>query len=443
MKHKPATRRAFAALVPATLLLAISGHAQETQPATPPAAPVQQTVAPPPVVPTVSPPAATAPAATLASPPPVAPTVTAPSVAPTATAAPEEAAPVPQTATRTTTTRTQTRSTPVARTPAPARAQPAPAPAAVAAAPAAAPMEVTPAPATSAPVEATAPAPATETVSQSAATQQSAPIWPWLLGGLVVLVGAIAFIMMRRRRAYEEEAYYEEPYVETEAVEAAPIRDEPAPFAPDPEPQFLRTTPLAAAIRNEPAPVAAEDAELVKPEEEEVASLTEGEAPVADRPWLEMSLRPVRAGTNVDEALVEIELTVGNSGSVAAQDVRISTFMFAAEPANGSEMERMLIERGDDGVPPVTIEPGEGTRVDATLALSKADLIESTNGAILPIIVADARYILPDGSEGRTSASFTIGVSEEGTPAMSPIQLNERSMHDEVEARLHGVPEHA
>ncbi len=103
----------------------------------------------------------------------------------------------------------------------------------------------------------------------------------------------------------------------------------------------------------------------------------------------------------------------------------------------------MLVERGEDGVPPVTIEPGEGTRVDATLALSKAGLIESTNGSILPIVVADARYTLPDGSEGRTSASFAIGVSEEGTPAMSPIQLNERGMHDEVEARLHGVPEHA
>jgi hypothetical protein len=156
-----------------------------------------------------------------------------------------------------------------------------------------------------------------------------------------------------------------------------------------------------------------------------------------------MSLRPVRAGTNVDEALVEIELTIGNSGSVAAEDVRISTFMFASQPAHGTDMERMLIERGDDGVPLVTIRPGEGTRVDATLALSKAELIESTDGSILPIIVADARYTLPDGSEGRTSASFTIGVSEEGGPEMAPIQLSERAMHDDVEARLHGVPEHA
>jgi MYXO-CTERM domain-containing protein len=284
-------------------------------------------------------------------------------------------------------------------------------------------------------------------VTQSTTATESAPIWPWLVAGLVALIAVAGFLVMRRRRE-DEEVYYEEPYVE-EAVEAAPIRSEPAPFAPDPEPQFLRTAPLVAAplaaavVSDEPAPVAAEEASLAKPEAEEVASLTDADAPVADRPWLEMSLRPVRAGTNVDEALVEIELTVGNSGSVAAQDVRISTFMFASGPAGDGDVERMLIERGDDGVPPVTIRPGEGTRVDATLALSKADLIESTNGSILPIIVADARYTLPDGSEGRTSASFTIGVSEEGGPAMAPIQLNERAMHDDVEARLHGVPEHA
>ena len=230
---------------------------------------------------------------------------------------------------------------------------------------------------------------------------------------------------------------------EVQPAPAPPVQTQtvaPPPVVPTIAPPAATVTPPPAVT---PTVTAAPEATLAKPEAGEVASLTEADAPVADRPWLEFSLRPVRAGTNVDEALVEIELTVGNSGSVAAKDVRISTFMFASGPASDSDMERMLVERGDDGVPPVTIKPGEGTRVDATLALSKADLIESTNGSILPIVVADARYTLPDGSEGRTSASFTIGVSEEGSPAMSPILLNERAMHDDVEARLQGVPAHA
>ena len=58
MKQQPANRRAFAALIPATLLLAAPALAQDLQPA--PAPPVQ-TVAPPPVVPTIVPQAATTP----------------------------------------------------------------------------------------------------------------------------------------------------------------------------------------------------------------------------------------------------------------------------------------------------------------------------------------------------------------------------------------------
>ncbi len=62
-------------------------------------------------------------------------------------------------------------------------------------------------------------------------------------------------------------------------------------------------------------------------------------------------MRPVRAGSSADDALVEIELTVGNSGSVAAHDVRISTFMFASEAASQSEMDRLLLERNPRSQP--------------------------------------------------------------------------------------------
>lgn len=242
-------------------------------------------------------------------------------------------------------------------------------------------------------------------------TTDQAATWPWILGGLLALLGVIGLFVMRRRSADIDEPVYEEPYVEPVAQRA----------------------PIVS-----PA--------LAEPEAAEVAELTAGDAPIADRPWLELALRPVRAGVSADEALVEFELTVGNSGSVKAKDVRISTFLFAKKPASDAEMERMLIRRGEDnedGVSPVTIAPGEGARIDGTLALPKAQLIETTNGSILPFIVADARYTLADGSQGRTSASFTIGVSEEGSPAMSPLSLTNRGMHDEVEARLCGVPEHA
>jgi hypothetical protein len=150
-----------------------------------------------------------------------------------------------------------------------------------------------------------------------------------------------------------------------------------------------------------------------------------------------MAMRPVRAGTNVDEALVEIELTVGNSGSVAADDVRISTFMFANAPA-ADEMERLLVERDGEAVPSVRIKPGEGTTLEATLALPRSEL----SGSVSPIIVADARYPLPGGGEGHTAALFRISVSDDGE-TMTAIPTDRAHMFDEVTAELEGVPERA
>jgi hypothetical protein len=56
------------------------------------------------------------------------------------------------------------------------------------------------------------------------------------------------------------------------------------------------------------------------------------------------------------------------------------------------------------------------------------------------VVVADARYRLPDGSEGRTHASFAFGLpSGDG---LAPFDADEPSgLRDDVEARLHGEPE--
>ena len=255
--------------------------------------------------------------------------------------------------------------------------------------------------------------------------------------------------MGRRRREdyYEEDTAYttDEPvYVEPEPVAAAPVIApvtvaEPAPRK---EPEYLRrSAPLSTPV--EPVVAAPDEVHMEKASSDDVEALTAGE-PVAERPWLEFAMRPVRAGTNVDEALVEIELTVGNAGSVDAKDVRISTFLLSADP-NGSEMERLLVNPPADATTdPVTIKPGEGKRIDATLALLKADMGEVLPDAFRPIVVADARYTLADGTEGRTSASFLVGVTpEEGGPGLEPIELTRSSMHENVGAELAREPQHA
>ena len=150
-------------------------------------------------------------------------------------------------------------------------------------------------------------------------------------------------------------------------------------------------------------------------------------------------MRPVRAGTSWDSTIVEFELTVGNTGDAPARDVRISTFMFAAGAAGASEMERMLIDPpADAAVTEVDIAAGERhpCRRDDVAAARRRLSDES----VLPVVVADARYRLPDGTEGHTQPSSRSAFrSGEG---LDPFPTDRTSgLLEGVEARLHGEPE--
>jgi len=385
MKHTPNRHRIAIAALSAAILLPIAPVFGQEAPA----------ASPPPVV-TVSPP----PPVFVAPPPPVA---TAPP--PVARPAPPPAAaarPAPRTQ-RTTTVR------PRATAPAPRQRAPAPAPVAAPTPTAAAPI---------APV-AELPAPiAAEPVAVPVETPAAAggSLLPWFIGG-ALLIAALAFFGLRRRRGADE--VYEE-----------------APAADHAEPAAIADR----AIVETPAIVAAREAEAEEPGIEDAAqadvdALAAESAPVAGRPWLEFLMRPVRAGTNQDDAVVQFELTVGNTGTVAATDVKISTWMVAA--GKGTDMERMLIEPpAGASVSEVDIAAGDGARVDGELALSKGDLDEP----VLPVVVADARYRLPGGGEGRTRASFAIGMTEGDELVPFPID-RASGLFEDVEARLHGEPE--
>jgi len=382
-----------------------------------------------------------APVVTVAPPPPVvtAPPAPAPVLRTTPAPTPRlqiaipEADPAPARAART------ARAAPRASAPA-RRAAPARAPAATPA-PAAAPAPA-PAAAPAAPVAQTLPPPPAEIpapVAPAAETADSGGIGallPWIIGGILLVAAAAFFLFGRRRRRDEvyDETYDEEPVVAAEPGFArAPVAETPyvAPVEPAP---IIAAAPAAETLA---AAREVEEPEVVEADEADVEALTESAAPVDGRPWLEFLMRPVRAGTSQDDAIVQFELTVGNTGTVAAQDVRISTWMVAA--GEGTDMERSLIEAPADAqVSEVDIAAGDGARVEAEHAVSKAGLGDAP---VLPVVVADARYRLPDGSEGRTHAAFAIGMQGEDEE-LSPFPTDRASgLRENVEARLHGEPE--
>jgi hypothetical protein len=365
-------RNAAAMLLAAAAFPSVPLFAQET------------TVVQPPVVVVVPPPVAVTPTAPVAAAPVLTPTAPAPiNVAPAPVAAPAieripapvAEAPAPRTTRTITRTTTATRPAPRTVAPAPVAANEVPANVV--------PAEVAPAPVAEAPAE-VAPAPVAETPAPIPAeqpVQRTTSIWPWLLGGLVI-AGLIAFFMRRRRTA--DEVYYEE-------VDEAPIyADEPEMIAP------VATAPFVEEM---------------------------------GQPSLNLAMRPIRAGVDEDEARVEFELTVDNNGSAAARDIHISTWMIPAGSV-GSDMEQMLIQPSAD-TDVSTVEAGDSTRIDGAVWLPTDRLTEDS---VLPVVVAEARYIGNDGVEERTTASFAVGVPVDGELAHFDIE-NPSGMHDDVEAR--------
>ena len=439
MRHKNLNRAATALLLAGVAFPLQMVAAQDSAP------PVID--APPPVTTT---PAPTPPV--INAPPPVAAPVPAPSLSTQPVTQP--AAPATQPRAERTTTRSEPRPAPVrsrARSVS-AAAEPAPA----AAAPPAEAVAMPPAEAAAPPAPLALPPAPVEAPMLADASEAGSPTWTWLLAALgVAALGLFAWMLMRRRRRddeliYEDEAYYHEP-------PAAPAKPDLAYFTPAAaaaalatpavaqEPPMVAPTaavapaamPLSGSESRTPAREAVASADRVsvgEPDPADVEALAaESRAPLG-RPWIEFLMRPVRAGTTGDDAVVEFELTVGNTGSVSAEDVKISTWMFAAGSAAESEMERMLIEPPAEAkLSEISIPAGDGARVEASLALPKSALRDS----VLPVVVADARYRLPDGSEGRTSASFEVGMPD--GESLEPFPTDRSSgLLETIGARLHG-----
>ena len=438
MKQCQTPLRPRAALLISAAFLATPAFAQEAAP--------QQTVTPPPAVEASAPQAAApAPEVRMAPAAPVVQSV--PSVeqqmAGSANQAPSttDAAPARTARAERSVPRAETRAAAQPRQAAPV-AQPASAATQQAATPAPAPVAQSQ-PAEPAAQPAAPAADVVQTTETTTETTRSTSLVPWILGGLAVILAAAAAIFLLRRRRTDDDLLVRETATTTEPVAARPI-PQPVALRGDIGLAAATAAPVMAPVVADRQPIAepvAEahvEAKLAEADEAVLEHVVDAPAPVANRPWLELGLRPVRAGTSEDEALVDIELTVGNAGDTPARDVRISTFLLA--DAETSEMEQLLTRHGPAAdVPPVTIDAGDGTRVDAHLAVPKGEL----GRTFTPVVVAEARYRLPDGREGRTSAAFRIGRAAPAAEGVGPIGATRPHLVEDLEAELLGTPAHA
>lgn len=299
---------------------------------------------------------------------------------------------------------------PVVPAPAPlATATPAPSPTATLARPRAEPPErpreraltptprptTTPTPAATA-TPAAAPSP-TATASPAAPIEtvvlpqadSRAPLWPWLVGGAVLLLALAAWLL--RRHAEDEEETVEE-------VVAAP-----------PEPAAVPVPPAAA--------------------------------PVAT-PRLELELRPTRAGLNLLTATVEAEVIVRNGGDAAATGIRAAVALTSASGAEADALAAIAAQPvTKPDTPPFSLLPGEERRFRAVAALPH-DAIQPLTVAnrpiFVPLVAVTAQWLDGDAPR-RTTRGFAVGVERVDSAKLAPLWLDvpPRS-YDSVAARPHG-----
>jgi hypothetical protein len=345
------------------------------------------------------------------------PTVQAPPAAATPAPAPEAAAPAPATvfaapkpvvqnapppgpqaedlarqAQADAAARRSARSAPAPRAAAPVRAERVTQTTTTTAAPvAAAPAAVTPAPAPEAvPTPAEAPtvaAPVADTPTPAATTQQTTTTttfnWTWI-GVAIAAIAAIGALLFFRRRRAEEEVYYDDTVYE--------------------EPAYAE--PVAVA-------------------EPMVAPVHEPEV-IASRPQIELGIRPIRAGSDNGQARVDYEVIVENAGALDARDVTVTSWLL---DASSSEAESNMIERQ------VNVAAGDVTTVQGSAT------VDGARGAFRPVVATDARYTLPDGTEGHIAARFAVGVDGGEPGRITPIVLDRDELREDLGARLEGEVE--
>ena len=256
--------------------------------------------------------------------------------------------------------------------PSPARTapRPAPAPRAPAAQPPAAairqPVPAEPAPTTSfdtAFPPATMPAePAPVPIAEPPAAPDAQGWSTWLFALPIAALALLGLAMLRRRRRGAAQAEV--------ALEAAPL----AAAAEPPRP------------RHDPLP----------------------------RPWLEIELKAERATATPEEAVVDFELTIRNTGKTAARNLRIDVKMFNAGREQDKEIGAFFRTAGREttklNLPGIGGE-SEGI-IKAQVAMPREEMRAvrlDDRMLFIPVIAVNALYDWSESRTGQTSKSYVVG----------------------------------
>lgn len=216
-----------------------------------------------------------------------------------------------------------------------------------------------------------------------------------------------------------------------------PQQPQPTPVQPQPTPQaaptpapapsggsswWLYLLPLALAglgaaayLRSRRVAAAAGPAEPARAQHSPPAAVPPKPRPdPVPRPWLELELKAERAASTLEEARVDFEMVIHNSGKSTARNIRINARMFNAGRTQDQEIGAFFKTRGE-GRPTHTIPElpaGERGLIQGSVTMPREEMraLQINDQALfIPVVGVNLVYDWGNGRTGQTSKSYVIG----------------------------------
>jgi hypothetical protein len=234
--------------------------------------------------------------------------------------------------------------------------------------------------------------PDTESTTGTLEPQHALALWPWLLAAVALGAGGAFLFFRNRSRA----AFAGGPQVDAfVAPEAAPA---PLPRAPEPAPPV---PPRAAP----PAPSSVVSTRL--------------------RPWLDLSVVPIRCIVEESQAIIDFELELYNSGNAPARGVLVEASLFNASPTQDQDIGAFFAKadrQGDriDMVPPLQ---RLSLRAQVAAPLHNLQVLEIARRQLFVPLIAFNAFYQSGSTEGQTSLAYLLGRDTKGEK-MAPFRLD-------------------
>ncbi|HWK35885.1 MAG TPA: hypothetical protein VNR91_06465, partial [Sphingomonas sp.] len=261
--------------------------------------------------------------------------------------------------------------------------------------------------------------PVIPTESDAVATPD-APLWPWLLAGLALIAAVGAGFAWGRRSREAALAGRGTPVVpDLPLVPTPPLRPQ-TPAAPPAAPTTPAATPSPATAPTTPAPV----------------------IPPATSHPLSIEFVPASARLGNGTIALDFELVVTNSGTQAADAVRVAVTMVTASPDLARQIPAFnATAPGGPMSDPVTLAPGQGHRIAGQLALPAEAMHVTRVGdrpMTVPVVLVHLRW--RGGLSVRSLGdAFLIGTGDARAARLGPIWLDRDRSYAPVTARRFDV----